>query len=103
MPPLGCRVTRARPCVVFAAFGAGEVDLVPQYSGTLAEELLREPGLTDFATIRRKVETLGYDVLGPLGFNNTYGIGVKREVAERFGLRRISDLRGRPQLVRARL
>ncbi|HEU4430788.1 MAG TPA: glycine betaine ABC transporter substrate-binding protein [Myxococcota bacterium] len=83
------------PGVVFAAFEAGEVDLVPQYSGSLAEELLREPRLTDFATIRRKVEALGYEVLGPLGFNNTYGIGVKREVAERFGLRRISDLRGR--------
>jgi len=81
--------------VVFAAFHAGEVDLVPQYSGTLAEELLRQPELTDFATIRRQVEARGYEVLGPLGFNNTYGIGVKREMAERFGLRRISDLRGR--------
>jgi len=82
--------------VVFAAFHAGEVDLVPQYSGTLAEELLREPSLTDFTTIRRKVEARGYEVLGPLGFNNTYGIGVKREVAERFGLRTVSDLRGQP-------
>jgi osmoprotectant transport system permease protein len=84
------------PGVVFAAFHAGEVDVIPGYSGTLAEDLLREPRLTDFPTIRRKVEALGYEVLGPLGFNNTYGIGMKREVAERFGLRRISDLRGRP-------
>jgi osmoprotectant transport system permease protein len=83
------------PGVVFAAFHAGEVDLMPQYSGTLAEDLLREPRLTDFATIRRRVESLGYEVLGPLGFNNTYGIGVARGVAQRHGLRRISDLRGR--------
>jgi osmoprotectant transport system permease protein len=84
------------PGVVFAAFHAGEVDVVPQYSGTLAEDLLREPRLTDFPTIRRKAEALGYEVLGPLGFNNTYGIGVKRKVAEWHGLRKISDLLGRP-------
>ncbi|MFN0180079.1 MAG: glycine betaine ABC transporter substrate-binding protein [Gemmatimonadales bacterium] len=82
--------------VVFTALESGQVDLVPEYSGTLADVLLREPTLTDFATIRGKVETLGYHVAGPLGFNNTYGIGMKRAVAERHGLRRISDLVGRP-------
>jgi osmoprotectant transport system permease protein len=82
--------------VVFAALNAGEIDLMPQYSGTLADQLLREPGLTDFATIERRVEARGLEVVGPLGFNNAYGIGMKREVAERHGLRRLSDLRGRP-------
>jgi osmoprotectant transport system permease protein len=84
------------PGVMFAAFDAGEIDVVPEYSGTLAEDLLRDPSLTDFAAIQKRVQAMGYDVLGPLGFNNTYGIGMKREVAERFGVRRISDLRARP-------
>lgn len=82
--------------VLFAAFSAGEIDLVPEYSGTLAEVLLRTPTLTRYSEIRDRVEALGYGVVGPLGFNNTYGIGMKRAVAERFGLKRVSDLAGRP-------
>src|SRR6185369_16539880 len=33
-----------------------------------------------------------------LGFQNTYGIGVRREVAVRLGIARISDLARHPQL-----
>ena len=84
------------PGVVLAAFGAGEIDLLPQYSGSVADLILREPTLTEFATIRSKMEALGHEIVGPLGFNNTYGIGFKRSVADRNGLRRISDLAGRP-------
>jgi osmoprotectant transport system permease protein len=82
--------------VVFAALDAREVDLVPEYSGTVAEVVLREPRLTDFATIRDRVRAKGYDVGSPLGFNNTYGIGVRRAVAAEHGLVRVSDLRGKP-------
>ena len=35
----------------------------------------------------------------PLGFNNTYAIGVKNELAEQLKLRTISDLRKHPRLV----
>jgi osmoprotectant transport system permease protein len=35
----------------------------------------------------------------PLGFNNTYAIGVARALAESLGLRAISDLRDHPELV----
>ena len=82
--------------VVFAAFQAGDIDLLPEYSGTLADVLLHQPGLTSFEAIRRGIEAGGHQVIGPLGFNNTYGIGMKRAVASRYGLHRISDLRGRP-------
>ena len=39
------RLALGGPGVVFAAFRAGEVDVVPEYSGTLAEDLLRAVGL----------------------------------------------------------
>ena len=34
----------------------------------------------------------------PLGFNNTYALGMKEAEAERLGIRRISDLRAHPEL-----
>ncbi len=82
--------------VVLAALAAREIDLLPQYSGTLADLILRRPALTSFDSIRVLARSKGYDVSRPLGFNNTYGIGLRRTVAESAGVRRISDLRGRP-------
>ena len=35
---------------------------------------------------------------GPLGFNNTYAIGVRARARARLGLRTISDLRAHPEL-----
>ncbi len=81
--------------VVLAALGAREIDLLPQYSGTLADLILRQPALTSFDSIRALARAKGYDVSGPLGFNNTYGVGFRRSVAEAAGLRRISDLQGK--------
>ena len=34
----------------------------------------------------------------PLGFNNTYAIGMREEVAARLSIRTISDLRSHPEL-----
>ena len=82
--------------VVLAALSAREIDVLPEYSGTLADLILREPALTNFDSIRARARAKGYEVSGPLGFNNTYGIGFRRSVAAAAGLRRISDLRGRP-------
>lgn len=82
--------------VVLAALAAREIDLLPQYSGVLADLILGQPALTNFDSIRVLARSKGYDVSGPLGFNNTYGIGFRRSVAEAAGLRRISELRGRP-------
>ena len=34
----------------------------------------------------------------PLGFNDTYAIGMREDVAARLGIRTLSDLRGHPEL-----
>jgi osmoprotectant transport system permease protein len=96
----------------------GEIDIYPEYSGTLMEEILASEsaasrvrnaggesagaaGLRSSPSDAWLVETLatrGIGVMGPLGFNNTYAIGVRRDLARRLGLHRISDLREHPDL-----
>jgi osmoprotectant transport system permease protein len=48
--------------------------------------------------LREKVEAMDIRMSHPLGFNNTYAIGMKEEAASRLGVRTISDLRGHPEL-----
>ncbi len=79
--------------IAFTALENGAVDFYPEYSGTIAEVILVEPGLGDFAAVEAAAAGQGFVLLPPLGFNNTYALAVTRAAADRHGLKRISDLR----------
>lgn len=79
----------------------GQLDAYPEYTGTLVEEVLtaaRPAGSTGQDWLAGALAARGVGVIGPLGFNNTYALGVKRAAAERLGLHTISDLRGHTDL-----
>jgi len=74
------------------------IDVYPEYTGTITEVILNRPELTSLREIRAALAQQNLVLLDPLGFNNTYAIGVTREVAEREGLGTISDLAGHDEL-----
>jgi osmoprotectant transport system permease protein len=80
--------------ISFEALRAGEVDVYPEYSGTLEEVILPSLELRDIEELR----ALGLVPLGSFGFDNTYAVAVRAEMAERLDLRTISDLRAHPNL-----
>ncbi len=79
--------------IVFAALDSGAIDLFPEYSGTLAHVVLKDPAVTAFDELKRRTEAKGYLVGAGLGFNNTYGFGLTRTTAKRLGVTTISQLR----------
>lgn len=84
--------------IVLAALESGGIDVYPEYSGNLAHLILDAPALSDVEVIRAQMTARGYLVGTALGFNNTYGVGVLRALAQRLKLERLSDLGGHPQL-----
>lgn len=81
---------------IMPAMEAGEFDLYPEYTGTAWNEGLGETGVyteDQFATLAQRYQD-DFDMswVGMYGFNNTYGLVVRREVAERYDLRTYSDL-----------
>lgn len=83
--------------VVFEALLHGDIDLYVDYTGTLREQIFAGQARTD-ADLERLLAARGLRMSRPLGFHNTYEIGLRRDVAERLGLRRISDLAAHPSL-----
>ena len=77
--------------VLFDALAAGQIDVYPEYTGTLAEELARGAPPEEFLRQR------GLRMSGPLGFEDTWAIGVRRPVAARLGVRTLSDLLRHPE------
>lgn len=84
--------------ILFGALEAGEIDLYGEYTGTLTEEILADESVRSIPEIRAALARRGIAMTAPLGFNNTYAIGVRAEIVEQLGLRTISDLGGHPAL-----
>jgi osmoprotectant transport system permease protein len=80
--------------VLWDALLAGQIDVYPEYTGTLTEELV--PG--DAEGLRKRVDSRGVVMSRSLGFSDSYAIGMKRTVAERLGIRTIEDVARHPEL-----
>ncbi|MFW6124661.1 MAG: glycine betaine ABC transporter substrate-binding protein, partial [Pirellulales bacterium] len=84
--------------LLFKALQAGEIDVYPEYTGTIAEEILAGQGLRTRDEIRAALAERSIQMSRPLGFDNTYVLGMKEERAARLGIRTISDLRQHPDV-----
>jgi osmoprotectant transport system permease protein len=81
----------------FEALRTGAIDVYPEYTGTGWVTLLRRESIADeagvLAGVRREFrERWDLEWLAPLGFENSWEIAVRREVAERHSLRTLSQL-----------
>jgi osmoprotectant transport system permease protein len=97
------RLNLAGTQVCFEALRTGAIDLYPEYTGTgLASILGEEPATgkrgdaaATLARVRRAfLDRWDLHWLAPLGFENAYEVAVPRALAERYGLRTLSDLAG---------
>jgi osmoprotectant transport system permease protein len=78
---------------------SGALDLYPEYTGTLREEILTEGGASeDLAVLQATLAARGLGFIGPLGFDNRYALAMREETAARLGIRAISDLPRHPEL-----
>jgi osmoprotectant transport system permease protein len=83
--------------VVFAALASGDIDVYVDYSGTIWANVMRrtdvprrEPMLAEIRSWLE--EERGIVMLGSLGFENAYGLAMRRDRAERLGISTIADL-----------
>jgi osmoprotectant transport system permease protein len=84
--------------IVFNALLRGDVDAYPEYTGTVMQEILAGRDVKDEQSMRAALAAQGVAVSRPLGFNNTYAIGMRAERAESLGIRTISELAEHPEL-----
>lgn len=84
--------------VVWNALLQGEIDAYVDYTGTIREETLRAENLKTDSDVRAGLARRGILMSEPLGFNNTYAIGMLESEAARLNISRISDLAAHPDL-----
>ena len=84
--------------VLWSALLKGEIDIYPEYTGTITQEILADRDIHDEQTLKKVLAEKNIQMSRPLRFNNTYAIGMREDVAERLGITKISDLRKYPEL-----
>ena len=88
--------------VCYQALVNGEIDVYAEYTGTLAQAILKLDGpAPDLTRLNAAVAEQGLQALAPLGFNNTYALAMRQGMATEKGISRISDLAQHPQLALA--
>lgn len=94
--------------ILAQALAGGQIDLYPEYTGTIVRELLgrslaAEAPPPTLAQINEWLAPRGLKAAVPLGFNNTYALAMREADAARLGVDSISALARLPAAELARL
>jgi len=84
--------------VLWSALLKGDIDVYPEYTGTITEEILAGENVRGDSAIAQALALRGIKMTRALGFNNTYAIGMSDARAEQLHITTISDLRKHPDL-----
>ena len=78
--------------IVFAALKSGSIDLYPDYTGTIAFELLNQKQPMTLQALNQALAPEGLGAAIRFGFDNTYAIAMTEKRAAALGITRISEL-----------
>jgi osmoprotectant transport system permease protein len=84
--------------ILWQALRGEQIDAYPEYTGTIAQEILKNDRASSLGEIRESLAKVGVGMTEPLGFNNTYALVMRSSEAQRLGIRAISDLQKYPRL-----
>lgn len=94
--PVERRFNLGGTAIAHGALVAGDIDVYVEYTGTALTAIFGESTSANaeavLARVRERYQPLGVTVLPRLGFNNTFAILTRADLAAREGLRSISDL-----------
>jgi len=85
--------------ILLSALKAGEIDLYPEYTGTISREILKSNQVLSIEEINKQLQPMGLAAGIELGFSNSYALAMKEELANQLGIQTISDLKKHPELV----
>ena len=85
--------------IVLAALKSGEIDVYPEYTGTITREILKSEQTLSLDQINARLLPMGLRAGVMLGFNNAYVLAMRRDRAAELGVAKISDLSQHPKLI----
>ncbi len=85
--------------ILLSALRSGEIDVYPEYTGTITREILKTDQALTLEEINVRLLPMGLRAGVLLGFNNSYVLALRSDLARSLEIKTISDLRRHPTLV----
>jgi osmoprotectant transport system permease protein len=82
--------------VLWDALVKGDIDLYPEYTGTLGQEILANKQAD--GDLAQSLATYGIRMSNSIGFDDSYALGMKESTAEHWNIKTISDLKKHPKI-----
>lgn len=79
------------------AMEKGEFDLYPEYTGTAWSFVLKKKEIPDDDTLLKELkkeykEKYDFSWIGLYGFNNSFGLAIRKDIADKYNIKTYSDL-----------
>jgi len=85
--------------ISFEALRNGEIDVYPEYSGTITQAILKLQERKSFEELETLLATdFNLRLLPSFGFNNTYAMAARKELAKKRSIKKISELQNHADL-----
>ncbi len=84
--------------IVYEALRSGQIDVYPEYAGTISQEILKSSAPMSLAQMHAALASLGLGVGVPMGFNDGYALAMRSADAKAVGIASVSDLARHPEL-----
>jgi osmoprotectant transport system permease protein len=84
--------------IVLGALTQGSIDVYPEYTGTIAKEILKLDAVPPLPELNARLAAMGLGVAVPFGFNNTYALAMRADDARAKGITKLSDLKSHPEI-----
>lgn len=83
--------------VVVEAIKKGDIDIYPEYTGVGLMYVLKLPHDSDtdrvYNTVKKGFkDEMNLEFLRPFGYNNTYAVAVRKDTAQEYDLKKVSDI-----------
>ncbi|MDH4297875.1 MAG: ABC transporter permease subunit [Cyclobacteriaceae bacterium] len=78
--------------VSFEALRNNAIDVYPEYTGTIASEILKYDQRLKIGELNAKLKLLDLEISAPYGFDNTYALLIDSVLSKKHAIRKISDL-----------
>lgn len=95
--PVERKINLGGTLIAHAALTGGDIDMYPEYTGTALASVVKGEMSSDAQTVYETVKTyysteLGLEWLTPAHINNGYAILVRKDTADKYNLKTLSDL-----------
>jgi osmoprotectant transport system permease protein len=84
--------------VAYSSLVAGKVNVIPEYTGTVARTILKLPNTPGIKVMNQYLAKVNLELLKPFGFNNTYALVISQALQKQLNIYTLSDLAKHPKL-----